>query len=78
MSDFQGLLEQVKLLFESGLYEDVKVLADMLLAWSDCPPLSSSTIASATASVSSYNMIDEPTQAASSSPSSYLVSTLDF
>lgn len=36
MNEFQTLMEQLKFQFENGLYEDVKVMSDMLLAWSEC------------------------------------------
>lgn len=57
MNEFNGLMDQVKNLFESGLYEDVKILSDMLLAWSDSPTLAAAVMASSSndSSASSSN-----------------------
>lgn len=77
MNEFYSLLEQVKFLFESGLYEDVKILSDMLLAWSDSPSLAStiasSTNVSTTSSAASSQqpmLVDDPVQTATSASQS--------
>lgn len=59
MNDFHGLIDQVKTLYESGLYEDVKILCDMLLAWSDSPSLTSSSVSASCSSSGITPMITD-------------------
>lgn len=75
MNEFHGLMDQVKNLYESGLYEDVKVLADMLLAWSDSPSLAVA-VSSASSSGTTPMITDEPQQSSSSASAPQLVNSI--
>ena len=70
MNEFCGLMEQVKNLYESGLYEDVKILSDMLLAWSESPSLSTSHSSSTT--ISSMQVDESAASLAASCQVSYI------
>ena len=55
MKEFYVLLDHLKSLYENGLYEDVKILSDLLIGICESSSPSSSSSTSAASSTSSIN-----------------------
>ena len=53
MKEFYALLEHLKSLYDSGLYEDVKILADLLIGTTESSALSPTLFSTASTSSSS-------------------------
>lgn len=55
MKEFYALLDHLKSLYDNGLYEDVKLLADMLIASTDSSPMTPQPFFSSASTSTSFS-----------------------